>query len=144
MQPDEVDWQIIHLLSDEHLSNSEVARRMGISEGTVRLRLKRLQEAGLLRLRAERNPDLIANQQLALVATNVNNPRLLDAKAREISELKHVISVAIVSGQYDILIEVLVDSNHGLIKFLTEELATVEGLSKTETFLYLRTYKKWV
>ena len=78
------------------------------------------------------------------MTVNVSEPRLLDIKAQEISKLDHVLSVSILSGQYDLIIEVLVDSNQGLIRFLTEELAAVEGLLKTETFLLLRSYNKWI
>ena len=53
-------------------------------------------------------------------------------------------SVSILSGQYDLLMEVLVASNKGLIRFLTEELSAVEGLTRTETFLLLRSYNKWI
>lgn len=144
MQPDKTDWRIIHMLSEQHMSNTETARRLGVTEGTVRQRLKKLQRAGILKIRALRDPNRLKNQQLALVAANVGQPRLLDAKAGEISQLEHVISVAVLSGQYDLIIEVLVDSNNGLIHFLTEELAAIDGITKTETFLLLRSYNKWI
>ena len=50
----------------------------------------------------------------------------------------------IVYGAYDLILEALVDSNKGLVRFLTEELSKVEGLAKTETFLLLRSYNKWI
>jgi Lrp/AsnC family transcriptional regulator for asnA, asnC and gidA len=144
MQLDKTDWKIIHMLSEKHMSNTGIARGLGISEGTVRQRLKRLQSRGILKIKALRDPNLLQDQQLALVTVNVSEPRLLDIKAKEISSLDHVLSVSILSGQYDLIIEVLVDSNQGLIRFLTEELATVKGLRKTETFLLLRSYNKWI
>jgi Lrp/AsnC family transcriptional regulator for asnA, asnC and gidA len=144
MTPDRTDWDIINALSDGHMANTDLARRLGVSESTVRQRVKRLQDAGILKIRALRDPNRLADQQLALVAVSVAESRLLDTKAREISVLDHVLSVSIVSGQYDIILEVLVDSNRGLIAFLTEELSRVDGLTKTETFLMLRSYNKWV
>ena len=144
MFPDKTDWKMIHMLSEKHMSNTEIARKLGVSEGTVRQRLKRLQAKGILKIRALRDPNLLHDQQLALVTVNVSEPRLLDVKAKEISGLDHVLSVSILSGQYDLIIEVLVDSNKGLIRFLTEELAMVQGLRKTETFLLLRSYNKWI
>ncbi len=144
MQPDKTDWKIIHMLSERHMTNTEIARKLGVSEGTIRQRLKRMQARGIVKIKALRDPNLLQNQQLALVTVNVSEPRLLDIKAQEISKLDHVLSVSILSGQYDLIIEVLVDSNQGLIRFLTEELAAVEGLLKTETFLLLRSYNKWI
>lgn len=144
MTPDKTDWQIINALSESQMANTELARILNVSETTIRQRLRRLQEAGILKIRALRNPNRLENQQLTLVATSVAESRLLDTKAKEIAELDHVLSVSIVSGQYDIVMEVLVDSNKGLIRFLTEDLSQIEGLTRTETFLQLRSYNKWI
>ncbi|MBN2841467.1 MAG: Lrp/AsnC family transcriptional regulator, partial [Sedimentisphaerales bacterium] len=137
VQPDETDWQIIDELSQAHQTNTLLAEKLGVSEGKVRQRLKKLQEANVLKIRALRNPDILTQQQLAFVATNITESRYLKQKAQEISRLKNVQSVSILSGQYDLMIEVLVSSNRGLIEFLTEELSKVEGISRTETFLIL-------
>ena len=144
MQPDTLDWKIINILSQKDIPNSTVAKKLGVTEGTIRQRLKRLQNGGVLKIRALRNPSILENQQLAIVAATLMEAKYLDKKAREISELENVLSVSIVSGQYDFLIEVLVESNSGLVSFLTEKLSTVGGISKTETFVILKSYEKWV
>jgi len=144
MQPDSLDWKIIGILSKKHITNSMLAKRLGVSEGTIRQRLKKLQEKGILQIRALRDPNILENQQLAMVAATLNEARLLDQKAQEISQLKNVLSVSIVSGRYDFLIEVLVESNKGLVNFLTEQLSLVEGISKTETFVVLKSLQKWI
>ena len=71
MQPDDIDWRIIDILRDEYLPNNAVARRLGVSEGTVRKRIQKLKDAGILRIRALIDPDVLADQQLAMVAVNV-------------------------------------------------------------------------
>ncbi len=144
MQPDKTDWQIIDLLSNEHKSNTAIANELGVSEGTIRQRIKKLQDAGIIKIRALRNPEILENQQLAIVTVVISESKLLEAKAKEILKLENVISVSILSGHYDIMIEVLVDSNKGLIKFLTEQLSNIDGISKTETFLTLKSFNKWV
>lgn len=144
MQPDQLDWKIIDILSQRHIPNSTIAKKLRVSEGTIRQRLKRMQSKGFLKIRALRDPNILENQQLAVVAATLMEAKLLDKKAQEISELENVLSVSIVSGQYDILIEVLVESNRGLVSFLTEKLSKIEGISKTETFVILKSYQKWV
>lgn len=144
MQPDKIDWKIIDLLSNNYLSNNEIARHLKISEGTVRRRIKILQSEGIMRIKALLDPDVLENKQLAIVAVSIAKAKLLDKKAKQISELKNVISVSIVSGQYDLLVEVLVDSNKGLVRFLTESLSTIEGITKTETFLILKSFGKFI
>jgi Lrp/AsnC family transcriptional regulator for asnA, asnC and gidA len=144
MQPDETDWKIIDILKEGYVPNNTIARELGISEGTVRARLKKLKEAGILQIRALINPDVLENKQLVIVAMRVAESKLLDTKAEELSHLKNVLSVSIASGRYDLIAEVLLDSNRGLVHFLTEELSTVEGILASESFIMLKNYGKYV
>lgn len=144
MQPDKTDWKIINMLSEKHIPNITIAKKLGLSEGTIRQRIKKLQDSGILKIKALRDPNVLENQQLAIVTANISQANLLDKKAKEIAELQNVLSVAILSGRYDLLIEVLVDSNKGLMKFLTESLSSVKGISATETFVMLKSYHKWI
>ncbi len=144
MQLDKTDWSIIELLSEKYLSNNEIARRLEISEGTVRRRIKTLKDEGIMRVKALLDPNVMEERQIAMVTANVTESNLLDKKARELSRLKGVTSVSILSGQFDLLIEVIVHSNRGLMRFLIDELSTVEGLSKTETFVILKSYGKYI
>ena len=144
MDLDETDWSIIRILRTGWAPNNAVARELGISEGTVRARLKKLREAGVLEIRALINPDVLANKQLAAIAVRVAESRLLEQKAEEVSRLPNVLSVSIASGRYDLIAEVLVDSNQGLVRFLTEELSAVEGVVSAESFLMLKSWRKFV
>jgi Lrp/AsnC family transcriptional regulator for asnA, asnC and gidA len=55
-----------------------------------------------------------------------------------------VLSVSLVSGRFDLIVELLLDSHHGLVDFLTEELSQVQGIGRTESFVTLKTYSKFV
>ena len=144
MEPDELDWKIIDILSEESVPNSAIAEQVGVSEGTIRARLKRLKESGVLQVRALINPEVLANKQLVVIGLTVAEARLLDAKAQEVAALPGVLSVSIASGRYDLMVEVLTDSNRGLVTFLTEALSTVEGIRSSESFIMLKSYKKFV
>lgn len=144
MQPDSTDWEIIKILQNGYVPNNTIARQLGISEGTVRGRLKKLRDAGIVIVKALINPEVLENKQLALVALRVAESRLLECKAEEVSRLQNVLSVSITSGRYDLVAEVLVDSNRGLVRFLTEQLPTVAGVLSSESFLILKSYRKFV
>jgi Lrp/AsnC family transcriptional regulator for asnA, asnC and gidA len=144
VQPDEIDWKIINTLRESHQNNNAIARQLGISEGTVRQRLKRLKDAGIVKIQALINPEVLENQQLATIAVNVSESALLESKAKEIANLPNVLDVSITTGRYDLFVQLLVDSNHGLVRFLTEELSAVENVSSTESFLMLKSYSKYV
>ena len=144
MQPDEFDWRMIAILREGYVNNSDAAKALGVSEGMVRQRLKKLKEAGILRVRGEINPEVLDRQQLAMIAINVNESRLLDQKAREVGGLENVLHVMVVSGQFDILAQVLVDSNKGLVEFLTEKLSAIEGIVTTQSFIVLKSLDLYV
>ncbi len=144
MQPDATDWEIIKLLRNKQMTNSAVALELGVNEATIRQRIKKLKKSGILKVRAITNPDILENQLLVTILANLDSPDLLTIKAEEINNLNNVISVSIIAGQYDLMFEVLVASNKGLVKFITDELSTISGLSKTESVVTLKSYNKYI
>ena len=144
MQPDDTDWKIIDILRKGNQPNNKIANELGVSEGMIRRRIQNLKDANVMEIKALINPEVLENQQLAIIGVNVVESSLLDSKAKEISKLKNVLSVSIVSGRYDLMAELLIDSNKGLVKFLTETLSKIKGISKTESFLLLKSYRKLV
>jgi Lrp/AsnC family transcriptional regulator for asnA, asnC and gidA len=142
---DELDRDIIKALRlDGRTNNSVIAAQLGVAEGTIRQRVRKLSEAGVLRVSALVNPEIISEHQLCMIGLKVTESKQLEASAEAVSRLPEVRSVAIVTGRYDLIVEVLVDSNHGLIRFLSESLAVVQGIQSSETFLLLKTYDKWI
>lgn len=144
MQQDETDWKIINILREAHVPNNAIAKELNLSEGAIRQRLKKLKDSGVMVVRGLINPDILENQQIAIIAVTVTESAQLENKAAEIAELENVHSVNITTGRYDLMVEILVDSNKGLVKFLTEQLSQVTGVSSTESFLILKGYNKYI
>jgi Lrp/AsnC family transcriptional regulator for asnA, asnC and gidA len=145
VQLDAVDRGIIEALRvDGRAGNSAIASALGVAEGTVRQRIKKLLDAGVFRVTGLVNPEIMPEHQLCVIGLKVDETKQLEGCAREVSELPEVRSVAIVTGRYDLLVEVLVTSNQGLIRFLSESLAQITGITSSETFLLLKTYDKWI
>ncbi len=145
MKPDKLDWQIIELLrKDGRMSNSEIARQLKIAEGTVRTRVKRLCKAGVFRVVGQINPEFLTDHQLITIGIKVKESKALEKTLHKIAKLQQVNFAAITSGRYDIIAQVLVDSNKGLINFLTQSLAKIQEISSTETFVMLKTINSWV
>ncbi len=144
MQPDEIDWKIIENIRDEHKNNNAIARDLGVSEGMIRQRLKKLKDSGVVKISGLINPDVLENKMLALIAATLSDSSQLTVIANEISNFEEVLSVSVSTGRYDIMIEVLVESNKGLVNFLTSTLSKVDGVSDTESFVMLKTFGKYV
>ena len=140
---DEIDLRIAKVLAhDGRAGNSLIARRLGISEGTVRQRLKRLVASGKLRVQALVNSDKVASKYLAIIGLNLEG-RQLERCAERINRLPEVQQTFIVTGRYDILITVLLDSHGQLVDFVTHELSKIPGIRDSETFVCLKNYDPW-
>lgn len=142
---DETDWDIIRLLADDgRMTAKTMSKKLGLAEATIRNRLVKLSRSNQVRIAGLINPDAFEDRIIALVALEVKEVANLDIISQQIAELNSVQNVVIASGRYDLIIEILVDSNKGIIRFLEEELASIRGVGKTETFLVLKSYNKWV
>lgn len=145
MTLDQIDWKIIDALRESgRSSNAQIARRLRVTEGTIRSRIKKLTDAGILRITGQVNPEFLRDHQVVMVGINVTESKSLEKTAQAIGQLEHVSFAAITSGRYDILAQVIVDSNKGIINFLTRSLARIATVSRTETFVLLKTYNCWV
>lgn len=141
---DQTDKQIIRCLQDNgRESYKSIAARLGVSDGTVRLRTERLIKSGYLRIAAAVNPMFFEDGLTATIGVSLEgraNQEIMAAIAR----LNGVQSVANVSGRFDLLVEIHVPSRSALRRFLVDDLSAVGGIQNTETFLYLETINKWV
>lgn len=137
--------KIIELLKDNgRISNKVIAEKLGISEGTVRNRIKSLIDEGHLKLAGLIAPDKNPEKQLVLLGINLSASKDLQEKAEAIAKFPEVKSALISTGRYDLLIELWVDVKYGLIDFLSNSLAKVDGVVSTESFIIMKSYNKWI
>jgi Lrp/AsnC family transcriptional regulator for asnA, asnC and gidA len=143
---DSLDLAIIRLLSQNgRMPTGEMARQLEVTNPTVRSRLKTLVSSGVLKVAALVDFFKIEKLAVALVALKVEKHQELDAKIEEISQLDQVHWAAVISGRYDIIVEVI--SSHGmagLYQFLTVDLPKVGGIQSSESFIVMKAKKKWI
>ena len=137
---DETDREIIqHLVRDGRRPYTDIAAEMGLSASTIQQRANRLIDANLLRIRAITDPIALGVPITASILLKVDGARLGEV-AKEVSAVEEVGWVAIMSGAYDISIEIACRDNEHLIELISE-IAATEGVRSTETFMYLRIVK---
>jgi Lrp/AsnC family transcriptional regulator for asnA, asnC and gidA len=141
---DQTDRQIIDALQKNgRESFKSIAQKLGVSDGTVRLRTERMIRSGYLRISASVNPMFFEDGLTATVGVSLEG-RANEEIMRAIAALDGVQSVANVSGRFDLLVEIHVASRNDLRRFLVDDLSALGGIQNTETFLYLETIDKWV
>jgi Lrp/AsnC family transcriptional regulator for asnA, asnC and gidA len=145
LQLDNTDWEIIReLQKNGREPNSTIAKKLSLTEGTIRQRVKKLLEAGVLRVSGQLNPEFLEGHQMVLMGINIKESSRLEETFHELESLEEVQSAAITSGRYDIFIQVIVSNNLGVVNFLTDSLAKINGIMQTETFVLLKTKNYWL
>lgn len=142
---DETDKQLIAILSKNgRINNKDIAGQLSVSEGTVRNRIKKLVSSRILKISGLINSECNEEKQLVFLGVKIAVSRDLEKKAGEISALPGVHSVHIVTGRYDLIVEVWVETKSGMIDFLSKTLASVDEIVSTESFLAMKSINKWI
>ena len=139
MKIDEINRKIIRQLRDGRKSFGEIAKKLSVTPNTVRGRVKKLVANGVLDITGVIDPGKMDNHFLAIVGVKLRNMNLVK-KGEEFSKLKGVISVGIVTGQFDLIVVVLINNDFGLLDFLTKEVSKVSEVLSTETFVVYKTF----
>lgn len=138
---DKIDLELIAILQkDGRVPFTEIAKRLNISEGTVRNRLARLQEQEILQVVGLVDPYNLGFDAPAMIGVSVAPPKL-ESAAEKIAAFEEVSYLIMVSGEVDLIVEVMCRDRESLARFLNEKLRQVPGITRTQTYLILRTYK---
>jgi Lrp/AsnC family transcriptional regulator for asnA, asnC and gidA len=139
---DEIDHQIISILQkDGRVPFAQIAKKLKVSAGMIRIRYSRLAGMGVLRVVAITNPLRMGYQTMAMIGIKVDG-RSLRKVADKIAALDEVIYLIIVSGTYDIIAEIVCRDQDHLLQFLTDRLYKIEGVREAESFMHLKIVKE--
>ncbi|MCL6517525.1 Lrp/AsnC family transcriptional regulator [Alicyclobacillus sp.] len=138
---DELDVRIIaHLQQDGRKSYREIAEDVGVSERTVRMRVERLREQGVLQIVGVVSPVALGLHVVAVVQLAVDGVNL-DTCIRELQSMREVRFIALTSGEYQLLVELVCRSYEDLARFLTSDMQRMEGIRKTNLLVELDVFK---
>ena len=139
---DDIDRYIIEAMrKDGRESFAQIAEDLKVSPGMIRQRYNRLVRLGYLKVVAVTNPLMMGKRTMAMIGIRTDGRKMLDV-AEKIGKFDEVVYIVVVSGRYDILVEVFCDDHEDLLKFMTEKLAKVDGVRETESFMHLKIIKE--
>ncbi len=139
MDMDEINIAIIHHLKDGRVSFKKIADDLQLAEGTIRGRVKKLREDGVLEVAGLVDPEAIQDKYIVMVGIKLKNMNLVD-KGEEFSKLRGVTSVCVVTGRFDLILMVMLTSDFGLLEFYTEEVSKIEDVRSVETFVVYKSF----
>ena len=138
---DEVSKAIIEQLQqDGRRSYAAIGKVVGLSEAAVRQRVQRLTESGVMQVVAVTDPLQLGFARQAMVGVRAKGD--LESVAEALGELDEVDYVVITAGTFDILAEVVCESDDHLLELLSGKIRTIENVESTETFMYLKLLKQ--
>lgn len=138
---DQLDRQLIDLLSrDARVSNRKIAADLGVTEGTVRGRIKRLQQERLIAFTAITSLGLEGSVKLAIIGVQADFGKVQPI-AREIAELPLVNAVMVAMGRFNILVICLFTELDKLHEVASDQILAIDGVHHVETSIAVKTVK---
>ena len=144
MELDEFDRQILAALQgNARLSNLELSQRMALSHSAISRRIKRLEECGVIRGYSARIDREASGESVRAFVGVARQPAV---PAMEVAEaLKVVPGVAgcwIVSGDYDVMIELAARDMAEFSSIMLDRVQTARGVAATRSMLVLSALKE--
>ncbi len=133
---DKASLEIIRQLQDGRKSFKEIGLAVGLSEATVRTKTNKMLEEGLIEIKAMLSArDMEAGYQSAYIGVSLKSPALKKT-AEEMAKLPGVVSVALVTGRFDLMLTIMLTPEFELIDFFNAMLEDFsECISGNETFM---------
>ena len=139
MKFDDINISIIKHLKDGRIPFKKIADALSIAEGTVRSRVRKLREEGILQISGLVDPEAMPDQFVVMVGVKVKDMDLVKA-GEDFSKLKGVTSVCVVTGRYDLILMVMLKKTFGLVEFYTSEVSKLENVRSVETFVVYKSF----
>ena len=138
---DDVSKAIIEeLQQDGRRSYAAIGKVVGLSEATVRQRVQRLIDSGVMQVVAVTDTLELGFARQAMIGIRVRGE--LEPVADAVAALDEVDYVVITAGSYDLLVEVVCESDEALLHILSSKIRTMQNVVSTETFMYLKLRKQ--
>ena len=134
---DRLDVKIVtYLQKDGNSTNAGIARKVGVSEETVRRRLKKLTNDDFIKVVAVPNARKMGYESQVIIGVQVDADKV-DEVAAALAEMPEITWVSVTTGSYDIFVWATLKSADALSEFLRMRVGQIRGVRKMETFINL-------
>jgi DNA-binding Lrp family transcriptional regulator len=140
-QLDAFDHQILKVLAgDARLSNRKIAQALGVTEGTIRGRLKRLQEENYLRFTAITALSYLGNPLLVFIGVTAEQGRVKEV-AQAVAEMDGIRSVIITLGRFNLLVVGMYGTLQEVMDVANNAILALPGVRHVETSISVKQLK---
>ena len=126
------------LMTNARKSINEIAKTAGISGAAVHQRLKKLEKTKLISgSQLIINPKVLGYKTMAFIGIYLDKAIRNPEAVKKLEKIPEVIECHYTTGNWSILIKILCEDNQHLMNVLNHKIQTIEGVSRTETFISL-------
>lgn len=142
MELDEADHKILRELQrDARISFKTIAQKVGVSEATVFVRVRKMQERGVIRsFSAIIDPKAVGKDLTAIVLVRAN-PKAFPGTLDALKKFDDIYEIYDVTGEYYSILKIRTSGTEDLGRIM-DAIGTIDGISGTETIIVLRTVKE--
>lgn len=136
---DKLDLQIIHeMMETAEISYADLGKKLFVSGGTIHVRIKKLQEAGIVK-GTKLNVDLkqLGYDVIAFIGIFLEKSSLYDTVARELQKIPEIVRLNYTTGNYSMFAEVVCKDINQLRYVLHDQLQKIRGIERTDTIISL-------
>lgn len=138
---DKLDQGIVEKLArDARISNRAIAAELGVTEGTIRTRVKRLQNEGLIQFTVVTDFRMAGSPNLCMMGIDAD-PSHVSELARRLSEIPEITCVIVLLGRYSLLAMGLFTNIEQLNDLVTERIRPMPGVQRVETSVSVHNLK---
>ena len=136
---DKLDHQIIHhMMNDANVSYAELGKKFFVSAGTIHVRIKKLQDAGIVKgTRFTIDFTKLGYDVIAFIGIYLKESSMYDAVARELQKIPEIVRLNYTTGNYSMFAEIICKDIGQLKIVLHDQLQKIKGIERTETFISL-------
>lgn len=130
---------IEQLQEDGRRSYASIGKAVGLSEAAVRQRVQKLIDNGVMQIVAVTDPMQLGFSRQAMLGIKASDDVL--AVSDRVAAFQQVDYCLVSAGSFDILAEIVCENDQDLVR-LVSEIRNIDGVSSTETFMYLSLRKQ--
>ena len=137
---DGIDKKILRvLMEDARTPVLEIARQVGISGAAIHQRLRKLEKSGLLTgSKFIVNPKVLGYTTMAYVGIYLDKAMSNPEAVKQLKNIPEVLECHYTTGHWSVFIKILAKDNEHLMYLLNKEIQSINGVSRTETFVSLQ------
>jgi len=138
---DDLDREIIDRLArDARVSNRAIAAALGVTEGTIRTRIKRLQAEGLIQFTVITDFRMAGSPNLVMFGITAD-PNRVATLAEQLSQLEEINCVIVLLGRWSLLAMGLFSTVEQVNELLTRKIKSLPGVREVETSISVHNVK---